>query len=118
MFAYVDSMTGGILNLNDDPLNHVYKRYAIESDARYKMKKKIQDEEKQLVMDIKTAPMKIKTEVNKDVKILSEKTYFRIPTWSELGTLWESVWEGNPTQNPGKRSISIAMMLESECNGV
>ena len=99
MFACVDSTADGIPNLNDDKWHHVYKRYAIESDARYKMKKKIQDEEKELVMDriknrlVKIIPTKIKTEINKDAKILPEKTYFRIPTWSELGTLWKSVWE-------------------------
>ena len=74
MFSFADLTPDGVLKLNEDRWHHVYKRDAIDDE-----------EEKEFVIDrIKNTPMKIKTELNKDVKILADKTHFRIPSWKEL----------------------------------
>jgi len=72
MFAYVDATPAGIFNPDDDLWHHIYKRDADEGEEKEGGGNKILEK-------IKDAPNKIKNEVNKDVKIIAEKTH--IPTW-------------------------------------
>ena len=74
MFAYVDATPAGIFNPDDDLWHHMYKRDADEGEEEEK-----EGTGAKIMKGIKTAPTKIKDEVNKDVKIISEKTH--IPTW-------------------------------------
>ena len=74
MFGYVDATPAGIYNSDDELWHHMYKRAAEDED----------EEKKEGFIDkmktgVKEAPTKIKDEINKDAKFLSEKTH--IPTW-------------------------------------